>query len=165
MSVSSFNQARILTHFSICQDPRKCRVSYSLLEVILIVFLSTLCGEEGWEAMVEWAEDKRVFLRTILPYENGIPSPDTLRRVIKRINPQEFLSAFVSWSSEFKKRNGGQICIDGKTLKRSFKDDKPLHMVSAWCEKNRLVLRGLSTDSKSNEIPAIKSLLNALVLT
>lgn len=164
MSISQLNTARILHHFGQCTDPRTRPVTYPLLEVILIVFLSTICGEEGWEAMEEWAEDKLPFLRKLLPYEDGVPSPDTLRRVVKHLNPQEFLSSFTSWATEFKERHGGQICIDGKCLKRAKKDGKPLHLVSAWCEENRLVLGGLRTDSKSNEIPAIKELLESLTL-
>ena len=40
---------RIFSHFSICKDPRKCRIEHDLLDIIVIVVLATLCGEEGWD--------------------------------------------------------------------------------------------------------------------
>jgi len=47
--------------------------------------------------MVDWSEDKLPFLREFLPFKNGVPCPDTLRRVVERINQIEFLKAFMGW--------------------------------------------------------------------
>lgn len=166
MSNSKTNQPRILQHFSHCKDPRCRPVRYPLQEIILVVFLATVCGEEEWEAMVEWANDKLNFLRKFLPFENGIASPDTFRRVIERINTKDFLEAFLAWVSEYKERTNGQICIDGKVLRHAMQEGgNPLHLVSAWCEANQIVLGTVRTASKSNEITAIKELLDTLVLT
>ena len=88
----TFNQrCRIFSHFSICKDPRKCRIEHDLLDIIVIVVLATLCGEECW------AEEREEFLREFLKLTNGIPSADTLRRVIERIDPDRFLEAFLAW--------------------------------------------------------------------
>ncbi len=62
-------------------------------------------------------------------------------------------------------RVGKLIAIDGKTVRRSF--DKAgkkaaIHMVSAWCEMNQMVLGQLATEAKSNEITAIPRLLEML---
>jgi predicted transposase YbfD/YdcC len=60
---------------------------------------------------------------------------------------------------------GRGIAIDGKTIRRSFDraaGKAALHMVSAWCEANRLVLAQLATDAKSNEITAIPRPLEML---
>jgi hypothetical protein len=120
------SKPRLLLHFSHCKDPRTRPVKYPLLEIILSVFLATLCGEEGWEAMVEWAKDKLSLLRRFLAFENGIACPDTFRRVTERINPKEFLEAFLAWAGEYKERVNGQICIDGKTLRHAMQgSEKP----------------------------------------
>ena len=87
----------------------------------------------------------------------------------------------ILWPSVFHNRNGGfekcfikwvnQLCelteeiinIDGKTLRRSKDVDKSaIHMVSAWANKNRLVLGQVRTADKSNEITAIPELLKLL---
>ena len=62
---------------------------------------------------------------------------------------------------------GRLIAIDGKTLRHRYdKADEraAIHMVSAWCETNRLVLGQLATEEKSNEITAIPRLLKMLDL-
>lgn len=164
MSDPNTTEPRILKHFSTCDDPRTRPVQYPLLEIVVLTVLATLCGEEGWEAFSDWGRDKLPFLRKFLPFSQGVPSPDTIRRVVERLNPEQFLSGFIAWAEELKGRVPGQVCIDGKTLKRAMGEGGPLHMVSAWSEKNRIVLGAVNTESKGNEITAIKSLLNLLIL-
>ena len=84
-----------MSHFSICEDSRKHRIRHQLLDSIVIVVLGTLCGEEGWEDICDWAEDKINFLKEFLEIKSGIPSPDTLRRVVERLDPDEFLEAYI----------------------------------------------------------------------
>lgn len=164
MSGQSTARLRFLDHFNSSLDPRTRPVHYPLNEIILIVFLSVLCGEEGWEAMAEWAEDKQELLQTFLPFDNGIPSPDTFRRVIERLDPQAFMQCFMNWAHEFTVRINQQIAIDGKTLRHALDEGGPLHLVTAWSEANRLVLGSVKTASKTNEITAIKELLNIITL-
>jgi hypothetical protein len=49
-------------------------------------------------------------------------------------------------------------CLD-KNVKQG---QKPLHLVSVWAAKNRLVLGQVKTEEKSNEIQAIPKLLGML---
>ncbi len=55
------------------------------------------------------------------------------------------------------------ICVDGKTIRNSGQDS-PLYMVSAWCQKNQLVIAQEKVHKKSNEITAIPKLLDLLDL-
>ena len=100
MSDPTCTKARILKHFSTCDDPRTRPVRYPLLEIVVLVVLATLCGEEGWEAFADWGRDKLPFLRKFLPFSNGISSPDTIRRVVERLNPEQFLRGFIGWAEE-----------------------------------------------------------------
>jgi hypothetical protein len=53
------------------------------------------------------------------------------------------------------------IAIDGKTLRRLHdpaNGKEAIHVVTAWAEKNRLVLGQVKVDEKSNEITAIPAL-------
>ena len=59
------------------------------------------------------------------------------------------------------------IAIDGKTLRRSFdraSGKSPLHLVSAWAARSRLVLGQVATEEKSNEITAVPKLLEMISL-
>jgi predicted transposase YbfD/YdcC len=80
--------------------------------------------------------------------------------------PKEFQNCFVKWMNELHDRTQGQIvAIDGKTLRGSYsKEGKKgaLHMVSAFCVRNQLVLGQVRTSEKSNEITAIPELLDIL---
>ena len=60
------------------------------------------------------------------------------------------------------------MAIDGKTLRRSFDnflDRRAAHILSAFASDSALVLAHLDCDEKSNEIPAVQSLLGSLALT
>ena len=119
MSATQTYRFRILDHFSVCEDPRKHRIRHELMDIIVIVVLATLCGEEGWEDIHDWAKDRIKFLREFLRLKSGIPCPDTIRRVIERLDPDRFSEAFLSWAEDLGQRKPGQINIDGKTLKKA----------------------------------------------
>jgi predicted transposase YbfD/YdcC len=64
------------------------------------------------------------------------------------------------------------VAVDGKTSRRtharaplSFGGREPLHLVSAWASRQRLVLGQQAVSGKSNEITAIPLLLERLELT
>lgn len=69
-------------------------------------------------------------------------------------------SSFLSWARALRRTEGGAelIAIDGKTVRGSFDSsrDKPaIHMVSAWANRNRLVLAQVKVEDKSNCIEAM----------
>jgi predicted transposase YbfD/YdcC len=69
--------------------------------------------------------------------------------------------------AQFSEQLQGVVAIDGKVLRRSFdraSGKSPLHMVSAWGCRQRLVLAQIATDAKSNEITAVPKLLKLLTL-
>lgn len=62
---------------------------------------------------------------------------------------------------------GRIISVDGKTLRGSSATGETgsfVHMVSAWCAQNRLVLGQQKVSDKSNEITAIPALLELLAV-
>jgi predicted transposase YbfD/YdcC len=59
------------------------------------------------------------------------------------------------------------VAIDGKTLRRAYQEGgakAPIHMISAWSSRQRLVLGQAKVADKSNEITAIPDLLDLLTL-
>jgi len=59
------------------------------------------------------------------------------------------------------------VAIDGKALRHSFdqfNDRKAAHILSAFASDTGLVLAHLDCDDKSNEIPAVQTLLGELGL-
>lgn len=158
------------THFHDIEDQRIERTKFHLLHDILVIAIcAVICGADGPSAIEQYARAKQNWLKTFLKLPNGIPSHDTIGRVMAQIDPQQFQTCFIRWIQDICHLLPGEVVpIDGKTLRRSFDtefDQDPIHIVSAWATNNRLVLGQIKVDEKSNEITAIPELIDALDLT
>ncbi len=162
--------ATFSSHFHDIDDQRIERTKFHLLHDILVIAIcAVICGADGPSAIEQYALAKQDWLNTFLKLPNGIPSHDTIGRVLAQIDPQQFQTCFMRWIQDICHLLPGEVVpIDGKTLRRSFDtelDQGPIHIVSAWATTNRLVLGQIKVDEKSNEITAIPELIDALDLT
>ncbi len=157
----------LLDHFSALDDPRQAgKVLYPLPEVMLLVLCATLSGAEDFVEVQFWGREKLGFLRSLLPFKRGIPSHDTLNDVINALDPALFSGCFVAWVEGLREDEPDIVAIDGKTSRRARRgEEHPLHVVSAWAARQRLVLGQQAVGTKSNEIIAIPLLLERLHLT
>ena len=155
-----------LDHFSKLEDPRQINKSlYPLQEILLLVLCAVLSGADDWVAISLYGEKKLDFLRRFLPYENGTPSHDQLGYLFARIDEKRFQQCFINWVTCVRQAIKGVVAIDGKTLRRSFDaagKKGAIHIVSAWCSEQNLVLGQVKVNEKSNEITAIPALLDLL---
>ena len=157
-----------LEHFEPLEDTRQSgKVWYPLDEVLLLCLLAVLAGAESWVEIAEFGKRKVVFLRRLGPFEKGTPSHDQLGDLFAALDAEQFQSCFIAWVGSLAKLGPDIIAIDGKTLRRSYQEGgakAPIHMISAWASKQRLVLGQIKVAEKSNEITAIPDLLDLLVL-
>ncbi|MDR3492380.1 MAG: ISAs1 family transposase [Gammaproteobacteria bacterium] len=140
---------------------------YSLTEILFVVLCGTICGAESWRDYVLFGKEKLDFLRLHFPFENGIPSKNTLSRVFYALDPEAFKQCFIEWVKSLQSLLNDVVAIDGKTLCNSInmQDNIPaIHMVSAFATHARLILAQQKVDDKSNEITAIPKLLDLLDL-
>lgn len=158
----------ILDHFSALEDPRQAwKVIYPLPEILLLILAATLAAAEDFVEIEEWGNEHLDFLRTFLPYEHDIPSHDALNDLVNALDPELFKACFTSWVETLRDDDPDIIAIDGKTSRRTHNRSRgrePLHLVSAWAARQRLVLGQEAIDEKSNEIKAIPLLLDRLML-
>jgi hypothetical protein len=156
----------IMDAFADLRDPRCRTCRYPLPEILFAALSAVLCGVEDGETSTLWARTQLAWLRTHLPYENGIASPDTFARVFGALSVKAFEQCFINWVSQLCPALEGQhIAIDGKAVRGSRSaTHSALHLVSAWCSDTGLSLGQVSTSEKSNEITAIPELLAALNL-
>jgi predicted transposase YbfD/YdcC len=158
----------LLDHFSALRDPREgWRVLYPLPEILLLVLCATLSGMEDFVEIRLWGEQRIDFLRRLLPFDRGLPAHDTLNDVVNALDAELFKTLFANWAGSLREAAPDLIAIDGKTSRRSHaraKGREPLHLVSAWAARQRLVLGQEAVDRKSNEIVAIPLLLERLEL-
>ena len=153
--------ARLFDHFAHVSDPRSSTDGHRLFDMFVIALCAVISGAEGWEDMEEYGQAQAGVVLSSSPQPpHGIPSPDTFRRVLSRLKPDELTECFVHWTEALRESIEGEIvAIDGKTLRRSFDHAAckgAIHMVSAWANANRRAVLGqLKVDEKSNEITAI----------
>jgi predicted transposase YbfD/YdcC len=158
--------ASFISFFENLEDPRVERTKqHKLIDIIGLTLCAVLCGCEDWEEIELFGQKKRSWLSSFLELPNGIPSHDTINRLFAALNPSSLQEAFLEWIQHVATLNEGRIInIDGKRLCHSGVNGKKaiVHMVSAWCNANNMVLGQLKTDEKSNEITAIPQLLEVL---
>jgi predicted transposase YbfD/YdcC len=56
-----------------------------------------ICGSEGWDEIEDFGHSKLDFLRQYGNFADGIPSHDTLARVMALINVDQLQIAFAEW--------------------------------------------------------------------
>lgn len=160
--------SKMISFFDDLTDPRVDRTKlHSLKDIIGITICAVISGCDDWEEIELYGRQKSDWLKQFLQLSNGIPSHDTFNRVFAALNPHELRDCFISWVQSIAEITSGRVVsIDGKRLCNSGVDGKKglIHMVSAWCNANNMVLGQVKTDEKSNEITAIPALLDLLVL-
>lgn len=158
----------MLSFFEQLTDPRVDRTKlHSLKDIIGLTICAVLSGCDDWEEIELYGHSKQAWLKQFLSLSNGIPSHDTINRVFAALNPLELRDCFLDWVQSLAAVTQGRVVsIDGKRMCNSGTNGKKgfIHMVSAWCNANNMVLGQVKTDEKSNEITAIPALLELLVL-
>ena len=157
-----------LSHFKDLPDPRQQgKVIYPLDEVLLLCLLAVLAGAETFVDIALFGEKKLNLLRRFRPFRDGTPSHDQLGDIFATLDAVKFQHCFVSWVASLTGAAAEVIAIDGKTVRRSFQKKgakAPIHMVSAFAARQRLVLGQVKVAEKSNEIVAIPALLDMLAI-
>ena len=159
--------AEFFKHFSVLPDPRVERgKKHKLMDVLFIGLTAILSGGETFSDMEDFGHEREEWLRKYLELPSGIPSDCTFHRVFAAIDAKAFADCMMNWMEAIQGAVRGQvIALDGKTLRHSFdtwSGKSAVHIVSAWCTDLGLALGHEVVDSKSNEIPAILSLLERL---
>jgi predicted transposase YbfD/YdcC len=154
--------------FSGLKDPRRHNVRHLFTDILAIAILAVMSRADDWQEVVLYGRANQAWLGTFLELPNGIPCADTLGRLFARVNPEAFEACFIEWTRSLASSSDGRlVAVDGKSLRRSFAhgwNKQMVHLVSAWCGQNELVLGQLAVDGKSNEITAIPKLLELLDL-
>ena len=157
-----------LEYFKALADPRqRGKVIYPLDEVLLLCLLAVLGGAETSVDIARFGEKKIALLRRFRPFADGTPSHDHLGDIFATLDAEQFQRCFVAWVAALTGTSSEVIAVDGKTLRRSYQKKgakAPIHMVSAFAARQRLVLGQVKVADKSNEIVAIPKLLAMMAI-
>ena len=152
----------------------RCK-KHSLVDILMIVFFGLLCGYKSIESIHLYAELSINVLKKYLLLANGIPSADTILRVLARIDTEQLGKIFIEYAKLVfgnRIKEGDVVAFDGKTecgseyspLTENETKHKAIHMVSAWASRLGVCFGQIKTEEKSNEITAIPELLELLDL-
>jgi hypothetical protein len=142
-------------------------VDYPLDEILLLCLLAVLAGAETITDIALFGRKKLDLLRRFRPFAVGTPAHDHLGDILVVLDHEQFQRCFVAWVAALTGTPERVIAIDGKTARRSGrkrKGEEPIHMVSAFATRQRLVLGQVKVAAKSNEIVAIPGLLDLLAI-
>jgi predicted transposase YbfD/YdcC len=148
-------------------DPRQqAKVKHLMKDIIAIVFFAELANASEWIEIYLFAAAHEQTLRKYLSLPNGIPSHDTIQRVIAMAAPECLQEFRKRWNEVMSGSIGDKIrkilSIDRKTqCGNASPEQKANHIVSA-VDNNGLCLGEVLVNEKSNEITAIPELLKTL---
>ena len=168
-----YESVAFLNYFNDLPDVRQSgKVKYPLDEILLLCLLAVVAGAETITDIARFGRHKLSFLRRFRPFADGTPAHDHLGDILATLDPEPFERCFVAWVAAQTGVPADVVAIDGKTVRRSGsktskkkKDPKgPIHIVSAFAARQRLVLGQVKVGEKSNEIVAIPKLLRMLAI-
>lgn len=148
-------------------DRQQRKIRHTLKDILVIVLFATLANADDWVEMALFAEIYQDYLRKYIELKNGIPSHDTIRRVMGMISPEILQQLYGKWQDRLNQNDGELlkkiIRIDGKTMRSNKRgNEKVSHIVSAWSKEDGFRLGQKVVEEKSNEIIAIPELLDKI---
>ncbi|ATS02551.1 ISAs1 family transposase [Porphyromonas gingivalis] len=143
---------------------------YPIDYLLLISFSGIMSGFTTWSDFELYAqlheEDLKMLYKRLAKRElmNYTPSHDTFSYCFRGLDPKAFQEAFKSWLLTVYEILGEHICIDGKTIRgvRKLDPDSDSHTVTAYIAGIRASLNQVFISKKSNEINAVKELLDVI---
>ena len=154
-------------------------VEHLLSDIVMIAIIGVMANADEWCEIADFAELKQEWFSTFLRLPNGIPSHDTIQRVISSLDSTVLYSLCLQFLMERMNRIHAVlykpetteytvdiIAIDGKTSKGSKRSKadreavKSMHTVSAYSTENGMCLSQISVEEKTNEIPAVQDLID-----
>ena len=146
----------------------KGRCLHSLSDILGLILLGTIADCDDFTEIQDYGNDKIIFLQTELGFKflNGIPSEDTLDRVMRHLEPTEIETSMRSCAGEILNNlSKKHICLDGKEHRGTIPEGSKhalIRTVSAWLVEEKLSFGQSQIESKTNEKTAIPTLLDIL---
>ena len=168
----------ILGIFKLQKDNREqYKVKHKMEDIVMITFLALMSNANEWTEIYNFAIHHEKWLKKFLKLKNGIPSHDTIQRVISILNPQELYNDCLKYIIKkiddltSKEENEKDVLsMDGKTSngssrsKLTTEEIKPVNTMSIYSHNYGISLVQDYIDEKSNEIPMGPELIKKLKL-
>lgn len=157
--------------FSRVKDPRVLgKVKHELEDVLRIALIGVVCSCEDYDEISDFVEERQDALKEygFLKLANGVPSGDTIRRVIEAVNPDQIRASLAICRDRIlSDLNGCHIIVDGKKLRGenpSSRGCNGLCILNAMVSEYEICIGEKRVDDKTNELTVLPSVLASLSL-
>ena len=151
-------------YFGIIDDDRcEVNVLHPLIAVLKLCLIATLCGVDELDKIVDYGENKKEFLEKEFKIKD-IPSKPTLTRIFAMIDSKMLSLSIACILRHIITAKPEQIMLDGKAIRATdaIKSiEKMMNIVTAYTDTG-IAIGQKTVDSKSNEIPAVRELIEML---
>ena len=157
----------IYNRFEQISDPRKPQGKrYSLINLLVIIFLAKLCGQDKPVEIADWGKNHADELMEHLKLKrNWMPHHNTYRRVFQEVvSEAEFKAMMESYHQQ--EESGEVLGMDGKALRgtRIPGQERSDYVLSIYDGQNQRVLAQETIEEKENEIVAAPKVLERVKL-
>ena len=112
----------LLNWMEYIEDVRQARkVRHKLKDILVIVLFATLANADDWVEMELFAKEYQDFLRKYIELKNGIPSHDTLNRVMGMLSPEVLQQLYSKWQELLNRDEGEAHYVAADRGKRDSK--------------------------------------------
>ena len=136
---------------------------YSLVTLLVIIFLAKLAGKDKPDEIADWAKNHAAELTGLLELKRPqMPSHSTIRRVFHTILEEaEFDQMAQEYNQQEQTGSGKVLSMDGKALRgtRVAGQERSDQVLSLYAVDDQLVLAQAAVDTKENEIVAAPRIL------
>src|SRR6056297_318195 len=155
-----------LSAVEVVPDPRASNVWHDLGELLVIAFVSVLCGSNSCAEMAAFGRAKEHLFKDFLKLKHAISSHHPFTDVFRMIDPKALDAAFGEVLADVAAllKDGDVIAIDGKALRGGARDKsegaRTRMMVSAHAAGLRLPLATVPADRGTELEAAIEAALD-----
>jgi predicted transposase YbfD/YdcC len=164
------SRRQLMEVFAHVPDPRDPRgVRHGLATLLTLAQTAVLAGARTLLAIAEWTQDadRDMLSRIGIAADQPLPSESTMRRTLALLDANDLDARLAGWMATRVGHLAGRrvIAVDGKTMRGARTTAGAPHLVAAFDQSAGAVLGQLAVASKSNEIPALRDLLDRMDIT
>lgn len=159
-----YSLGSLYDRFQQMTDPRKRKgKQYSLLTLLMIIFLAKLSGKDNPVEIADWAKNEAEELSSMLGLKSTrMPHHNTYRRVFQKIvDKDEFEELLREYHAQPSEEDGEVLSMDGKALRgtRIPGEERCDYVLSVYDGKTQQVKAQEVVETKENEISAAPRVL------
>ena len=167
---AALSRRPLMEVFAQVPDPRDPRgVRHDLATVLTLAQTAVLAGARTLLAIAEWTQDtaRETLSHIGIGADRTLPSESTIRRTLAQVDANDLDLLMSGWMATRVGELAGRriIAVDGKTMRGARTPAGAPHLVAAFDHAAGAVVGQLAVATKSNEIPALRDLLDGMDIT